>query len=268
MSVALNERVDYADSLDPCDRAPHQRRDVIAAVVATLAVIAGPLIAAGLGAAGRFAPVEEESVLTPTAQRVLEELPGAYASRGLVVVPAATDPGVAWNGVPAEAVEGEVVNLEVRGLAEYGYLPSAGSAPAWLSKVSPRDRVFSDVGDLYFACTLWAGADACAGSLLMEHEGELFLFRAGLRLLGSPDEVRTFRVLDGGLPTDLALGRTPVGATGATVTLEDGQQMRASVSAPDAVGGATVWWVSTTEPVAAVKFVDGDRVLDKVVLGE
>ena len=52
------------------------------------------------------------------------------------------------------------------------------------------------------------------------------------------------------------------------MTLEDGQQMRASVSAPDAVGGATVWWVATTEPVAAVKFVDGDRVLDKVVLGE
>ena len=38
MSVALNERVDYADSPDPCDRSPHQRRDVIAAVVATLAV--------------------------------------------------------------------------------------------------------------------------------------------------------------------------------------------------------------------------------------
>ncbi|MGH3365375.1 MAG: hypothetical protein ACRDOW_11680, partial [Nocardioidaceae bacterium] len=122
--------------------------------------------------------------------------------------------------------------------------------------------------DLYFACTLWAGADACAGSLLMEHQGELFLFRAGLRLLGSPDEVRTFRVLDGGLPTDLALGRTPLGATGATVTLDDGQEMRASVSAPGAVGGATVWWVATAEPVAAVKFVDGDRVLDKVVLGE
>jgi len=268
MSVALNERVEYADSLDPCDRAPHQRLVVVAAVVATLSVIAGPLIAAGLGVVGRFVPVEEDSVLTPTAQRVLEELPGAYATRGMVVVPAATDPGVVWNAVPAESWEGEVVDLEVRGLAEYGYLPSAGSAPAWLSEVTPRDRVFSDVGDLYFACTSWAGEDACAGSLLMEHEGDLFLYRAGLRLLGSPDEVRTFRVLDAGLPTDLALGRMPVGATGATVTLDDGRQLRASVSATGAVGGATVWWASTTEPVAGVRFLDGDRVLDKVVLGE
>ena len=167
MSVAVHDPVEYVDR-DEAEQARHPRAVVWSAAAATLAVITGPLLAAALGFVERVDP--DGVTLSSTAQRVLEEVPGAFETGGLVVVPAATDPGVAWTGiVTLDRVDGAPVDLGVSGLAEYGYLPSSGTAPAWLSGVAPTDRVFSDVGPLSFACMRWPGAEKCTGTLLMEY---------------------------------------------------------------------------------------------------
>ena len=266
MSVVLHDPVEYVDR-DEVEQARHPRAVVMAAAAATLAVIAGPLLAAALGFVERVDP-DERSPLTSLAQRVLEELPGAYETAGLVVVPAVTDPGVASTGiVTPDRVDGEPVDLGVSGLAEYGYLPSSGTAPAWLSQVGPTDRVFSDVGRLSFACMRWPGAESCTGTLLLDGVGGPTLFRSGLGLGESPDQIRTFRALDAGLPTELVVGAVPAGAVSVMVSLDDDREIQARTSRPGVVGGATLWWLSVTEPVRAVTFLDAEyRVLDQVTL--
>lgn len=265
MSVAVRERVDSVDSVDRPGHSPRQRLVVVSAVIATLAVIAGPLVA---GALGGGLTRGGGSALTPMAEQVLESVPGSYQTEDMVVVPSSVNLGTAWaNDVAPDAVDGDVVELDVRGLADLDYLPTTGEAPDWVSEVSAEDRVLMDVGNLSFACTRWAGADACTGALLMEHEGEKYLFHSGLGVVGSPDEVRSFRVLDLGRPTTLALGVLPFGATSAVVKFRvgGGTGVPARTSAPGAVGGATLWWLSAPSSIESVGFLDADgQLLERI----
>lgn len=259
MGVATRERVDYVDSVDRPGHSQRQRLVVVSAVIATLVVIGGPLVAGLLS--GGLSRGDGNSALTPMAERVLRSMPGAFLTGDLVVVPTAANPSTAWTNVVApELIDGDVVQLDVRGLADIGYLPSRGTAPGWLSDVTAQDRVFLDVGNLSFACTRWPGADACTGSLLMEHDQALYLFHSGLSIVGSPDEVRSFQVLDLGHPTTMALGVLPYGASAAMVTFRGGgdRGVPARTSAPGAVGGATLWWVSAPAAAESVRFLDAD----------
>ncbi len=273
MSGAVYERVEYAGTGDRRQAAPHQRLVLAAVVVATLSMIAWPLLGAVLGLGGRLGGLTtDEALLTPTARRVLDELPGAYTVGGMVVVPDMSASGSEWaNAVPPDLVDGAMVDLGVRGLAAPSYLPSRGAAPSWLSEVGTGDKVFKDVGNLSFACTRWPGAERCTGSLLVEHGDEHFYYQSGLSLVDSPEQVRTLRVLDLGVPTNLVMGVLPQGATfaAAAVDGESGpRQLPVNVSAPGAVGGATLWWVSARSPVESVMFLDDhDRVLGRVTPG-
>ncbi len=251
-------------------RGPHQRMAVAATVVATLGVIALPAGMAGSGPAGRTVAVDIGPVLTPAARRVLKEAPGAFETRGLVVLPASTSPDTLWTGaLSPDLIMGPVVALGVHGLAEPGYLPSIGTAPAWLRRIGTKDQVYDDVGDLSFACTRWPGVADCTGTLLVGHAGQRYIFRSGLHLRQAPGEVSTLLVLDDGLPRDLVLGGAPPNTARVMVTLPgEGRQIEARTTAPGTVQGVTVWWVTVTEPVSAVTFLDRDgAVLARSSLG-
>jgi hypothetical protein len=250
------------------------RRDrgvVAAAVAATLLVIAGPMLAAGLNDGGPGVPIEEPP-LPESAQRVLAELPDSFQAGGMVVVPAVSDPYVVWPGaIGNDRVDGEVVSLGVRGLTEYGVLPSAGATPVWLSSLTPADSVFSDVGPLSFACVRWPGAERCTGALLIEHNGDQHILRAGI---GSPNSLepvtRTMGFGSGGR-RDVWLGWLPPGAATAWVTVVGHQSIRdvpGRTSVPGAVGGQTVWWVASPDAVSAVSFRDAQgNVVERVSVG-
>jgi hypothetical protein len=265
---APNDRVEYAH-VDESVQSTHPRSVVVAAAVATLAVISGPLLAAVLGFVDRI-PVEEGRGLTSLAERVLDELPGAFESDGLVVVPAAVDPSVVWSGpVTPDRVDGWVVDLDVNGLTAYGTLPFSSAAPGWLFEVGSDDRVFSDVGPLSFACMRWPGAQECTGALFMENAGHWYVYRSGLDVGGSAEDIRIYRALDGGLPTQLILGGLPHGATTAMVTLAGGDQIAARLSEPGGVNGQTIWWLSVVEPIESVSFLDAEYdVLQEVQIGD
>jgi hypothetical protein len=266
MSVAVHDPVEYVDR-DEAEQARHPRAVVWSAAAATLAVIAGPVIAAALGFVERVDP-DDGGTLTSLAQRVLEETPGAYETAGMVVVPAAGDRGVSWTGVVLpDRVDGVFVDLGVNGLAQYGsdYYPSGSTSTEWLTEVTPGDQVFADVGALSFACMRWPGADSCTGALILERTGTKLLFRSGLSIGESADQIRTFRVLDAGLPTQLVLGAMPRGAVAAMVLTADDHEVRARSSDPGAVAGETLWWLSVTEPVRTITFFDEKyRVLERV----
>lgn len=241
-------------------RSPHQRLVVAAAAVATTAVIAGPALTLGPRPAGRSVPVDDGPVLTAAARRVLEHVPGAFETGGDVVVPAVGSPYILWTGaLSPDLVVGPVIALGVRGLAEPGYLPSGGKAPAWLQRIGTEDQVYDDVGELSFACTRWPGVARCTGTLLMKHAGQRYIFRSGLHLAPSPDKLTTFPVLDDGLPRDLVIGAAPKAAARVKVSLA-GQhhELQARTSAPGAVRGTTLWWVPVAAPVSAVTFLDRD----------
>jgi hypothetical protein len=95
------------------------------------------------------------------------------------------------------------------------------------------------------------------------------VLRSGLHVGESADQIRTFRVLDAGLATEMLLGALPAGAVSAMVTLADDREIRVRTSETGAVGGQTLWWLSVTEPVRAVTFFDAEyRVLDEVAVGD
>lgn len=263
MGVAVPQRVDYAEAVDAIGSSARSRRrrsTVAASVLATLAVIAGPLVVGWLGFMGHMTPVNGDALLSPMARRVLHTLPQAYTTSGMVVVPAAGDRGlVSTSPLPRDQIDGAVVNLGVHGLADYGYLPRSGQAPDWLSGLRPQDQVFSDVGTLSFACMRWPGASDCKGTLLMSYGGQRHVFRSGLDVVGSPDQVHTFRALDAGLPTTLLLGSLPPRAVSASVKVGSNGSFDVvfgHTSRPRAVGGATLWWAVTAAPAVAVRFFD------------
>ena len=247
------------DAAGRAEPSRHPRLVVAAAVVAMLAVIAGPALVAGPGGAGRWVHVERGPALTPIARRVLDKVPGAFETGGLFVVPTAGNPDILWTGaLTPDLIAGPIVDLGVSGLAEPGYLPSGGRTPAWLAKVGTADQVYDGVGNLWFACTRWPGAQDCKGTLLIEHAGQRYIFRSGLDLTPSPREVSSFRVLDLGRPRDLVLGGAPPDASRVTVRLASGRRVEASTSAPGAINGVTLWWVSVAAPVTDVRFLGAD----------
>jgi hypothetical protein len=256
------------------DANPHSRHDrsvIAAAVLATLLVVAGPRLADEWGGrlSGTLVP---ETPLTEAAQRVLAEMPEAFQAGGLVVVPAASDPYVAWvQPVAEDRVVGDVVALDVHGLAGYGYLPAAGGTPTWLDAVTPADGVHSDVGPLSFACTSWPGTKRCTGTLLTEHAGRRHIFRAGLGSPESPDPVIGLRGFGAGGMLDVYVGWMPPGASTVWATVVGDQYVRdvpGRSSRPGAVGGQTVWWLRSEEPVSAVSFLDPDgEVVERVTVG-
>lgn len=243
------------------------RLPVLASALATLVVIVVPFaVTGGAGSGSATDPGRDE--LTPAARRVLDELPGAFARSGLVVVPAELDPGVAWTGaVGAERVEGELVELGVHGLVGLGYLPSSGSAPAWAQGVEEADRVVSDTGPLAYACTRWPGARTCTGSLLARVRGAHYIVRSGLDVPEDPEAVLRFPVLDLGEPAELTLGTLPPGA--ARVEVEDPHgRLVANLSEPGAVAGATLWWVvSDDRPQVMLAFDRDGDLLERRDLG-
>ncbi len=239
-------------------RSPHQRLVVAATVVATLGAIVLPAVTAGSGPAGRKVVVDPGPALTLAARRVLKEVPGAFETGGDVVVPASTDPDTRWAGaLGPELIAGPVVPLGVHGLAEPGYLPTADRPPAWRERIGTKDHVYDDVGGVSFACTRWPGLTGCTGSLLMEHAGRRYLFRSGLHLSQRPGVVTTLLVLDDGLPRDLVLGGAPPGTARVMVTLAGGgREVGAHTTAPGAVRGMTLWWVTVADPMSEMTFFD------------
>ena len=239
------------------------RAPVLAAALATLLVIVVPFAATG----GAGEP-SDEVALTPLAQRALAELPSALQLAGRVVVPAASDPGVAWTGlVGEERIDGEVVDLGVRGLVEYGYLPSSGSEPSWVAQVGGDDAVFSDVGPLAYGCMRWPGASTCSGALLVRHDGGYYLLRSGLDVPGAAVDVVRFPALDLDVPTTLLVGTAPSAAVG--VTLNVGRrEVVGRLSAPGTVGGSTIWWASVEGEPRTLRALDaGGREIAVVDLG-
>lgn len=269
MSVAVHD-FDHAGSAAHDGR---QRLVVVAAVVATLAIIAGPGIVAALGLVSGLVPGIDEPPLTENAQRVLDEVPSAYETGGMVVVPAVNDPNVVWIGaIGAEGIDGAVVDLDVSGLVPYGSLPTRGTPTDWMSELTPEDRVFSDVGSLHFACTPSLAADTCHGAVLVQHLGRWHVYKAGLGAPGSAAAVTKISVLGSGGEADVWLGWMPPRASTVWATVVGNQYIRdvpARTSEPGRVGGASMWWVRSTEPVSAVTFRDHrGRVLDRVPVGD
>lgn len=268
MSLAVHEQ----DRTGPAAHDARERLVVVAAVLATLAVIAGPGLVAALGLVGDVVPGIVEPPLTKNAQRVLREVPSAYETGGRVVVPAVNDPNVVWIGAITDAsIDGAVVELGVSGLVGYGSLPTRGEPPGWMSGLTPEDAVFSDVGPLYFACTPSLAADTCHGSVLVEHLGRWIVWKAGLGRPGSAASVTRVSVLGNG-DADVFLGWMPPGAVTAWATVVGNQYIRdvpSSTSQPGSVGGGTIWWVRSSEPVSAVTFRDRrGQVVDRVTVGD
>lgn len=255
-------------------KASHSLRErvtIAAAAAATLAVIVGPPLGAGIADARRDSGSRSPGIaLSERAERALIELPFAYRLGDSVVVPAATDFSVSWSGaVMHERIVGHAIPLGVRGLADYGYLSSSALAPEWTENLTAEDRVLADVGPLSFACTRWPGEEDCAASLLMQHDGNYYFFRSGIGSAGflaegSPMEVFTFSVLGRDGPDQLILGG--LGGTDTAevrLTLRNGATVTAWAS-DSAVRGATVWWATVPSPVASIAAYDEHgRVLDR-----
>ncbi len=269
MSFAV---ADPQDRPGPLPRGARERLVVVAAVLATLGVIAAPGLLGLLGAVDRAVPTVEEQRVSPNAQRVLDELPDAYTAGSAVVVPAETDPHVVWIGaVPSSRIDGFVLDLDARGLVPFGTLPTRGTTPGWRAQVEPEDRVFSDVGPLYFACTPATSGEGCRGSVLMQHAGSWHILGA---VAGAPGQgsVTRVNVLAGGGTAGLWLGWMPADAATGWATVVGQTTIRdvpVQLAETGAGGGARMWWVRSPDPVSAVSFRDADgRVLQRVPVGD
>lgn len=269
MSVALP---DHQDDPGPLLRDARERLVVVAAVLATLGVIALPGVLGALATVGGTGPVVEEQRLSPNAERVLDELPDAYAAGAAVVVPAETDPHVVWIGpVAAGSVDGDFVGIDVRGLVPFGTLPTRGATPEWRSDVEPEDRVFSDVGPLYFACTPATSGDGCRGSVLMQQAGRWHVLGPSA---GAPGQgsVTRLNVLAGGGAAGLWFGWMPDEAATAWATVVGQTSIRdvpVQAAETKAGGGARMWWVRSSDPVSAVSFrAAGGQVVERVPVGD
>lgn len=258
------------------DQTWHQRLTVAAAAALTLAVVAGPEIATGIGALPRATSRDDpRAELTDLGRRALDGLPFAYQLDRDVVVPAETDPTVSWlTPVPRERIEGFAIPLGVRGLAPYGYLGSSDLTPGWAREIDQDDRVLADVGPLSFACTRWPGEDECSAALLIEHGEEYFYLRSGLGSEtfldeGAPMEVFVFDALDGPYRAQLVLGGLDGTRTEKVVlTMETGAEVVAWTSRDVAIAGETIWWALVPRPVlTATAYGPDGAVLDEQQVG-
>jgi len=201
--------------------------------------------------------------LTVLARRALDELRFAYQADDAVVVPAATDPNLTWSSaVSDDRIVGQPVPLGARGLVGYGYLNSSTEAPAWIASLTREDRVFSNAGPLWFACTRWPGDDECEASILIHHDLEYYFFRSGLGSAdfleeGAPMEVFTFDSVSGTERQQLLIGG--LGGTDTDkvlLTLVDGSEVTAWTDKTLAMAGETMWWSTVSLPVESVTAYD------------
>ena len=266
----------HRDQVRTLGRDAHERLVVVGAVLATLAVIAGPGIVGVLAPTGGVVPRVEEPRLSDNALRVLQEVPQAYRTGATVVVPADSDPHVVWIGpVAAASMDGEVVTLGARGLVPFGTLPTRGKVPAWRSAVQPVDRVFTDVGPLHVGCapssSSSSSGETCHGAVLMRRGDRWHPVPTDLGAPGSRGVVRV-SVRDGSGEAGIWLGWVPEGAVTAWATVVGHQYIHdvpARTSARDAVGGASIWWVRASDPVSAVSYKDArGRVVQRVAVGD
>ena len=158
----------------------------------------------------------------------------------------------------------------MRGLAEYGYLPSNGSTPEWLAGLQPSDNVFSEVGPLSFACTRWPGSSECRGAVLTERDGAFHVFRFGIGSPDSPQKVARVTGIGSGGRRDVWLGWLPQGAGSVWVTIVGQHGVRelpARTSDPGALAGEQAWWVVSSDPVSAVSFRNAQgEVLERITV--
>lgn len=253
------------------EHAPHERAVIVATVLGVLAILAGPGLVSGLTARWQQVPPPpvDAVALTDTAQQVLAEVPDAFQVGSMVVVPASGDPYVAWaDGVAAYRVDGDVVDLGVRGLVPYGDLPAAPDRPTWMDGLSAGDAVFSEVGNLWFACIRPPSSTLCHGALLAEHAGQRRVVRSDLGSSASPDVMTKVSGFGSGGELDVWLGWMPDGAATAWATVVGQQSVReipARSSRPRSVAGSRLWWVRTSDPVSAMSFRDArGRVLARM----
>ncbi|HET6625441.1 MAG TPA: hypothetical protein VFG63_03545 [Nocardioidaceae bacterium] len=234
-----------------------------AAALATLAVIVAGAAFADLRVRVS-APVPEEPKieLTELGLRALNELPLAYTAGDLVVVPSGTGPSRRWVGeVPVERIVGPAIPIGTRGLSSYGIDGTSAEAPEWVRELTPRDRVYADVGALFFACTAVPGEDLCRPSLLSHHDTTYYAYGPGLgppRIeVGEPMQVFTFDTFDGTERQQLLVGRLAgTDAEQVLVRMQDGSHVSAWATSGLGVPGETVWWATVSRPVASVAVHD------------
>jgi hypothetical protein len=225
------------------------------ALAAVLALVAGGVsVATGHGP---FAGKEPQVVgpgggsLSPYETKVLDEVDGAYAVGGDVVVP--------WPLAPADhetPVVGARVETGLHGFGELGLNPpSTKTFPGLVRKPHQGAPVFTDYGLVSLGCVqgpdpaclvvLLAG-DASRPNMVDELASASELVRgARVRLLVRPswsDHVRR---------TDTFGGFDGV-ATKVRLTLEGGQQVYAAVDSGTVSDGDTLFWSSTDRPVRRV----------------
>ncbi len=237
----------------------------VGSALATLAVILAGVAFAGLGSRNPVPPDDDRAVLTDLGRRAINELPLAYQAGDAVVVPAATDPAVHWTGpVSLDRIHGHAVPLGARGLVDYGAVTSSVDAPAWVDRLTSGDRVFADVGALFFACTTWPGQDACSASVLMYHDTKYYFYVSGLGSEaaldeGAPMEVFGFKSVNGTELQELLVGRLGgIAAEEVRLTMPDGTERTAWTSKGLVLDGETLWTAATSQPVRRVTAYDAD----------
>ncbi|HJR38122.1 MAG TPA: hypothetical protein VJ819_07050 [Nocardioidaceae bacterium] len=242
-----------------------ERAVTFGSAAATLAVILSIATLSQSDGVRGFTPEDPTLLLTDLGRRALDELPLSYQAEDAVVVPASTDPSMEWTGrVPQEWIEGSALPLGARGLMDYDRLSSSSKAPAWTLELSDDDRVFTDVGPLWFACVTWPGGDTCSPSVLMYHDLEYFFYASHFGSTafldeGTPMEVFTFDAVGG-----TELGQVLVGGVHGTdivkvrITMSDGEEQSAWTSNDLAVPGGTVWWTTVWEPAESATAYDRD----------
>jgi hypothetical protein len=252
----------------------HDRLVIAAAAAATLAVIAAPALAGLVSGVGLSDPHDPDEALTDMGRLVLEEAEHAYRIDDTVIVSAVTDSSIIWaDDIPDERIVGNPVPLGVRGLADYGNLPTSSQAPVWARAVDATDRVMADVGTVFFACTRFYHVRDCAPSLLMQHEGELYTLVAGIGSAdflrpGAPMEAFTQPVL-----VHAEMGMLVIGAirqpyeSRVVVEFDDGEKVDAWTTRTT-LPEATVWWTASSKPVHKVTAYGADQeVIDAVTFG-
>lgn len=231
-----------------------------AAAVATLAVMLGSTILAHADLGGRPPlPQDPRDQLTALGRRALDELPLAYLAQGAVVVPAPTDPNIRWSGaIPVARMERPAVPLGARGVIDYARFGTSPDAPAWTRDLTGADRVLTDVGPLWFACTRSPGQEGCTASLLVFHDLHYYHYKslhgsASVLDEGTPMEVSAFDAIYGTDLQQLLVVRVAgTGVRSVLLTMVDGSQV-STFSDPDLrAAGDTLWSASVSKPVDSV----------------
>jgi len=249
----------------------NRRLTRVGAAAAVLAVVVGGwLVTAGLrddAAPPRPAKPDSTKVLNAYERRVLSEVPGSYAVRGEVVVPAPVDPQGTWS--IAHEVDGFTGRLAPLGwhslwpLSE-GLVASTVETPQFMHRPPPdRTDVYQDSGPMYVGCR--RVSDARCGLFFVVGNRDVGWF-TGVRLGDQNFLVpgKPMELIPGGTLENNRLQPTVVGGmhgtstTRVVLTLRDGTTARAVVDAGRVSRGDTIFWALVeSQPIRATAY-DGD----------